>query len=40
MTGINAVEQHKEDLRDLAQSDLPASELAEALIEAADETGD
>ena len=40
MTGINAVEQHREDLRDLAESDLPAANLAEKLLTIADETED
>jgi len=31
---IDTVEQHKEDLQDLAESDLPAAEIAEAILEA------
>lgn len=31
---IDAVEDHREDLEDLADSDLPAAELAEALLNA------
>lgn len=30
---IDAVEQHKKDLGDLAESDLPAAKIAEALLE-------
>jgi len=30
---IDTVEQHKEDLQDLAESDLPAAEIAEAILE-------
>lgn len=30
---IDAVEQHREDLEELAASDLPAAEIAEALLE-------
>lgn len=34
---IEAVEDHKEDLADLAETDLPAAELAKAILEAAGE---
>jgi hypothetical protein len=30
------VNEHREDLRDLAESDLPAAEIAEALLETAE----
>lgn len=33
---IESVEQHREDLEDLADSDLPASKLAKTLLEASD----
>lgn len=33
---IEAVEEHREDLEALAEMDLPASTLAEALIEASE----
>jgi hypothetical protein len=35
---IEAVEKHRDDLRDLADSDLPASDLAEALLDIVDST--
>jgi hypothetical protein len=34
---IDAVEQHREDLADLAESDLPCSDIAEALLDVADD---
>jgi hypothetical protein len=34
---IDAVEQHREDLVDLAESDLPCSDIAEALLDVADD---
>lgn len=34
---IDEVKKHKEDLADLANSDLPAAEIAEAILEAAGE---
>jgi len=37
---IDSVEQHKEDLSDLAETDLPCSRIAEALLDVADETED
>jgi len=36
---MKAVENHREDLEDLADSDLPAADVAAAVLEAADETG-
>jgi len=36
---IDAVEKHREALEDLAETDLPAADIAEQLLEAADETG-
>lgn len=31
---MNTVEKHQEDLEDLAETDLPAAEIAEALLDA------
>lgn len=33
----DTVEKHREDLADLAESDLPAAEIAEALLDAVEE---
>jgi hypothetical protein len=35
---IDAVENHRDDLADLAESDLACSDIAEALLDVADET--
>lgn len=32
---VDAIQEHREDLQDLAETDLPASDLAEKLLEAA-----
>jgi len=32
----DVVEEHRDDLRDIAESDLPAADLASALLEAAE----
>lgn len=37
---IDAVEDHREDLTDLAESDLPCSDVADALLDVADDTED
>lgn len=34
---IEAAEEHRDDLEDLAESGLPAAEIAEAILEAAKE---
>jgi hypothetical protein len=34
-TGLEAVREHREDLQDLAESDLPVAGVAETLLEAA-----
>jgi len=33
---IDAVEKHREDLEDLVETDLPAADIAETLLEVAD----
>jgi len=35
--GLEAVRERREELKDLAESDLPANWVAEALLEAADD---
>lgn len=35
---IDAVEQHRDDLEALAETDLPAADIADALLDVADET--
>jgi hypothetical protein len=35
---VECIEDHRDDLADLANSDLPASDLAEALLDIVDST--
>ena len=37
---IDAVEQHREDLEELAESDLPAAEIADALLDLSEDAED
>ena len=36
--GLDAVREHRDELEDLAASDLPVSRIAEILLEAADDS--
>lgn len=37
---IETVENHRDDLEDIANTELPAADIAEKLLEVADETED
>lgn len=39
-TGLERIRQNSDDLEDLADSDLPVSQVAQKLLDAADAAGD